>query len=127
MFLMTPPAIIAQATTAGAKHHTVILQPERQYTVAPGDVIEVPLYDGSIVPSTVSHLLRPLGAVKLPRQTFAIGGAKTSSDRGAAFLVLGSSPRNETIIVVLKFPELKTVSASLRNVHYMIHVLPPKR
>jgi hypothetical protein len=127
MLPMTPPAIAAQTTAAGVRHHTIILQPEQQYTVAPGDVVEVPLYDGRIVPSTVSPLLRPLGAVKLPRQTFAIGNAKTSSDRGAAFLVLGSSPHHETIIVVLRFPELKIASASLRNLHYMIRVLPPKR
>ncbi|MBV8298648.1 MAG: hypothetical protein JO083_03680 [Candidatus Eremiobacteraeota bacterium] len=93
-----------------------------------GDVIEIPLFDGNIDPSTVSRReLRPLGMVKLPLETYAIGNAKTSSHRGAAFLVVGRPTANfETLGVVLKMPQLKIASASLRYLHFMYRVVKTK-
>ncbi|MBV8371204.1 MAG: hypothetical protein JO036_19995 [Candidatus Eremiobacteraeota bacterium] len=131
MLPMTPPAIVAQAAKAGVPHRLIVLQPEQPYTVTTGDVIEIPLFDGNIDPSTVSRReLRPLGMVKLPLETYAIGNAKTSSHRGAAFLVVGRPTASfETLGVVLKMPQLKIASASQRYLHFMYRVVktePPR-
>ncbi len=115
---------------------TITLAPEKPTTVAIGDTVVVPLFDGSIAGKpTGTFRLENLGPVRISNQDLVSSlnlppsqarelraqGFDAQSDRAEAFRALDAG--HGEIQVALRLPRVQQPCASCRVVHYFLSVV----
>jgi hypothetical protein len=111
------------------------MAPEKPITVAIGDTVVVPLFDGTIGKPAGTFRLEDLGPVRVANQDLVSSlnlspsqahelraqGFDAQSDRAEAFRAV--SPGHGEIQVALRLPRVQQPCASCRVVHYFLSVV----
>jgi hypothetical protein len=123
---MLLPAVASASGRESA--HVVVARPEvsNGNVVHVGQMLVVPLYDGSISPLSRGYAsgLRFIGQRRIPNRDLLrdlgnpsmFGGYDAASDRGEAFIVQRRGAGS--INVTLRLPRLKEQCVSCRTVHF---------
>ena len=123
---MVAPALNTPLAYVTASHHTYhVLAPENtRISVSQGELVAIPLYDGTLVPSREwKTVLQYVGLASAPAvQHIRTAAGSAASRRLALFRVIGAPGGGATVQVRLALPDLHETCVSCRTVHYFIHV-----
>jgi hypothetical protein len=118
------PASRVPATVQIARSRYEVWPPEAtDVSATHGQLIAVPLYDGTLVAGPPKDVLRYVATVSGPAlERIRTRAGAAASHRLALFRVIGHKGDDATLLVRLRLPELQERCTSCRTVHFFLHV-----